>query len=71
MQRVFRSFGSGGSVRSSQRRSCTSGRKGRARLAILDWTDAVTFHDARIRAALERAGKPIGNLDLMRSTRRT
>ena len=41
------------------------GGKGRARLAILDWTDAVTFHDARIRAALERAGKPIGNLDLM------
>jgi len=36
-----------------------------ARLAILDWTDAVTFHYARIRAALERAGKPIGNLDLM------
>jgi len=34
-------------------------------LAILDWTDAVTFHYARIRAALERAGKPIGNLDLM------
>ncbi|TLY90678.1 MAG: type II toxin-antitoxin system VapC family toxin [Gammaproteobacteria bacterium] len=31
----------------------------------------MTFHDARIRAALERAGKPIGNLDLMRSTRRT
>src|SRR5438270_12119882 len=36
-----------------------------ARLAILDWTDTVTFHYARIRAARERAGKPIGNLDLM------
>ena len=33
--------------------------------AILDWTDAVTFHYARIRAALERAGQPIGNLELM------
>ena len=64
--------------RSSQRRSCASGRKRPARpelaklveaylarLAILDWTDAVTFHYARIRAALERAGQPIGNLDLM------
>jgi tRNA(fMet)-specific endonuclease VapC len=35
------------------------------RLSILDWTDAVTPHYARIRAALERVGKPIGNADLM------
>jgi tRNA(fMet)-specific endonuclease VapC len=36
-----------------------------ARIAILDWTDAVTFHYARLRAALERAGEPVGNLDLL------
>src|SRR5437588_10734517 len=36
-----------------------------ARLAILAWTDPVTFHYARIRSAFERAGKPIGNRDLM------
>jgi len=35
------------------------------RLAILDWTDSVTTHHARIRWALERAGKPIGNMDLL------
>ncbi|MEP7243005.1 MAG: type II toxin-antitoxin system VapC family toxin [Gammaproteobacteria bacterium] len=35
------------------------------RLAILDWTDAVCAHYARMRAALERAGKPIGNMDLL------
>ena len=35
------------------------------RLAILDWTDAVCVHYARIRAALEHAGKPIGNMDLL------
>jgi tRNA(fMet)-specific endonuclease VapC len=35
------------------------------RLSVLDWTDAVTPHYARIRAALERVGKPIGNADLM------
>jgi len=35
------------------------------RLSILDWTNAVTPHYARIRAALERVGKPIGNADLM------
>lgn len=35
------------------------------RLAVLDWTNAVTFHYARTRMALERAGIPIGNLDLM------
>lgn len=35
------------------------------RIAILDWTDAVTFQYARLRAALERAGQPIGNLDLL------
>lgn len=35
------------------------------RLSVLDWTQAVTPHYARIRAALERNGKPIGNADLM------
>ncbi len=35
------------------------------RLSILDWSNAVTFHYARIRSALERAGVPIGNLDLL------
>lgn len=35
------------------------------RVAILDWTGSVCAHYARIRAALERSGKPIGNLDLM------
>jgi len=35
------------------------------RLSVLDWTHAVTPHYARIRAALERIGKPIGNVDLM------
>ncbi len=35
------------------------------RLAILEWTDDVCAHYARIRAALERAGKPIGNMDLL------
>lgn len=35
------------------------------RLSILDWTNSVTPHYARIRAALERLGKPMGNADLM------
>lgn len=35
------------------------------RVAILDWTDSVTRDYARIRTALERAGKPIGNMDLL------
>jgi tRNA(fMet)-specific endonuclease VapC len=35
------------------------------RLSILDWTDAVTHHYARLRAALEQAGTPIGNMDLL------
>lgn len=35
------------------------------RLSILDWTDAVTPHYARVRAALQRVGKPIGTMDLM------
>lgn len=35
------------------------------RLAILDWTDAVSTHYARIRSALEHAGRPIGNMDLL------
>ena len=35
------------------------------RLAILDWTDEVSGHYARIRCELERSGKPIGNMDLL------
>src|ERR1700723_2196634 len=35
------------------------------RLAILDWTNDVTLHYARIRTELERSGKPIGNMDLL------
>jgi tRNA(fMet)-specific endonuclease VapC len=35
------------------------------RLAILDWTNEVTHHYARIRSELERSGKPIGNMDLL------
>lgn len=35
------------------------------RLAILDWTDGVCAHYARIRSALERAGKPMGSMDLL------
>jgi tRNA(fMet)-specific endonuclease VapC len=35
------------------------------RLAILDWTDEVTPHYARIRTGLELSGKPIGNMDLL------
>jgi tRNA(fMet)-specific endonuclease VapC len=35
------------------------------RLAILDWTNEVTSHYARIRSELERFGKPIGNMDLL------
>lgn len=35
------------------------------RLAILDWTDEVCGHYARIRTDLERVGTPIGNMDLL------
>lgn len=35
------------------------------RLAIPDWTADVTFHHATIRTAIERAGKPVGNMDLL------
>lgn len=35
------------------------------RLAILDWTDEVTPHYARVRATLQRIGRPIGTMDLM------
>ena len=39
------------------------------RLAIVDWTNEVSFYYARIRSALERAGKPIGNMDLLIASR--
>ena len=35
------------------------------RLAILDWTNEVSSHYARIRSVLESSGKPIGNMDLL------
>jgi tRNA(fMet)-specific endonuclease VapC len=35
------------------------------RLAILDWTHEASGYYARIRAQLERSGKPIGNMDLL------
>ena len=35
------------------------------RLAILDWTNEVSVHYARIRSQLERSGNPIGNMDLL------
>jgi tRNA(fMet)-specific endonuclease VapC len=35
------------------------------RVTILDWSVSVCVHYARLRAALERAAKPIGNLDLL------
>jgi len=35
------------------------------RLAILDWTNDVTRHYARIRSELERSGKPIGNINIL------
>lgn len=35
------------------------------RLSTLDWTDSVSAHYARTRCALERAGTPIGNMDLL------
>jgi tRNA(fMet)-specific endonuclease VapC len=35
------------------------------RVAILDWTNEITTHYARIRSELERSGKPIGNMDLL------
>jgi len=36
-----------------------------ARVTILDWPDAATFHYARIRTKLESSGTPIGNMDLL------
>jgi len=35
------------------------------RVAVLDWTQGVVAHYARIRTVLERSGKPIGNMDLL------
>ena len=35
------------------------------RLQVLDWSSEVTFHYARIRAALDSVRKPMGNLDLL------
>jgi tRNA(fMet)-specific endonuclease VapC len=35
------------------------------RLAILDWYAGVSVHYARIRCSLERAGQPLGNMDLL------
>jgi tRNA(fMet)-specific endonuclease VapC len=35
------------------------------RVAVIDWTAGVAAHYARIRAVLERAGKPISNMNLL------
>lgn len=35
------------------------------RLQVLDWSQEVTFHYARLRAALESVRKPMGHLDLL------
>ena len=35
------------------------------RVEVLPWTSKVTKHYARIRAALEKDGEPMGNLDMM------
>jgi tRNA(fMet)-specific endonuclease VapC len=35
------------------------------RLAILGWTASISVFYARARAAVERVGKPIGNMDLL------
>jgi tRNA(fMet)-specific endonuclease VapC len=35
------------------------------RIAILDWTSEVTVPYGRIRSELERAGKPMGSMDLL------
>ena len=35
------------------------------RLPVLDWTQLVVPHYAKIRVALERSGTPIGNMDLL------
>ena len=35
------------------------------RLPVLDWTQAVVAHYARVRTALEKAGKPIGSMDML------
>jgi len=35
------------------------------RLPVLDWTQGIVPEYARIRTALERSGKPIGNMDLL------
>lgn len=35
------------------------------RLAILDWTDSICAHYARIRTELARAGRPMGSMDLL------
>ena len=35
------------------------------RVAVLYWTQGVVAHYARIRTALEKNGKPIGNMDLL------
>ena len=35
------------------------------RLAVLDWTQDVVTHYAKIRSFLEKNGKPIGNMNLL------
>jgi len=35
------------------------------RVEVLPWTSAAARHYAQIRAALERSGKPMGNMDIL------
>jgi tRNA(fMet)-specific endonuclease VapC len=39
------------------------------RLAILDWTNEVSGHYARIRSELEPSGQPIGNMNIVTTGR--
>lgn len=38
------------------------------RVTVLSWTDAETWHYAKIRTALEKKGTPIGAMDLLIAT---
>ena len=54
-----------GAEKAARPELCDSSRPNLARVAILDWTNAVAFQYARLRTTLERRGTPIGNLDLL------
>ena len=56
-------YGAEKSARPDENREAMEGLSGR--VAVLPFDDATTDHYGRIRAALERAGQPIGAYDLM------